>query len=285
MRATARFAFRPFGGANRPFVRPSLDWPGGGPIVPRMQTHASRIEPAPAVLEAARKWLAPVRTALGPEFLSAYLTGSVLTSGFDTAHSRINLLVIARVLDSATLDAIAAAIPASRKAPHFEPLFMTMDQIAPSLDVFPIEWLDLKERHLRLEGADVLGDLEVPRTWLRHQCEHELRGKHLRMRQEYLASGGKPERLREVLVRLASGFHALFRTLLRLRGEEPPASTERVIERVADAYGLDARALLGAYLVRYATRKHADDEIRRTYQAFLAEIDRLTRAIDTLRVP
>jgi len=250
-----------------------------------MSDSHARIEPPAATLDAARRWLTPVREALGPEFLSAYLTGSVLTQGFDAAHSRINILVIARALEGAVLDRIATAIPETRKPPHFDPLFLTRDQMLASLDVFPIEWLDLSERHLRLEGEDVFGGIEVPRTYLRLQCEHELRGKHIRLRQEYLASAAHPERLGEVLARLSSGFHTLFRTLLRLRGEEAPASTERVIERVADSFGLDARALLGAHMLRRAAKRPPNDAVRQTYRAFLTEIDRLIGAIDTLRLP
>ncbi|MBK7369664.1 MAG: hypothetical protein KAY61_00910 [Candidatus Eisenbacteria bacterium] len=249
-----------------------------------MSDSHARIEPPAATLDAARRWLTPVREALGPEFLSAYLTGSVLTQGFDAAHSRINILVIARALEGAVLDRIATAIPETRKPPHFDPLFLTRDQMLASLDVFPIEWLDLSERHLRLEGEDVFGGVEVPRTYLRLQCEHELRGKHIRLRQEYLASAGRADRLAEVLSRLSSGFHTIFRTLLRLRGDEAPAQTEALIERVADAYGLDARALLGAHLLRRAgAKKPSADTVRDTYRAFLREIDRLIAAIDGLR--
>jgi hypothetical protein len=248
-----------------------------------MQTSESRIEPASVILEAARRWLEPVRAALDTDFLAAYLTGSVLSAGFDPAHSRVNVLVVARTLPSASLDRLAASIPADKKAPHFEPLFLSQPQILPSLDVFPMEWLDLIERHLRIEGEDVFSSLQVPRTWLRHQCEHELRGKHIRLRQEYLASSGRADRLREVLSRFASGFHTLFRTLLRLRGDEPPASTERVIEAVADAYGLEARALLGAWMVRYS-RKADGDDVKDLYRRFMVEIERLIAAIDTLRV-
>ena len=248
-----------------------------------MQTSESRIEPAAVILEAARRWLEPVRGALETDFLAAYLTGSVLSAGFDPAHSRVNVLVVARTLPSTSLDRLAAAIPADKKPPHFEPLFLSQAQILPSLDVFPMEWLDLIERHMRIEGEDIFSSLQVPRTWLRHQCEHELRGKHIRLRQEYLASSGRTDRLREVLSRFASGFHTLFRTLLRLRGDEPPASTERVIEAVADAYGLEARALLGAWMVRYS-RKTDGDDVKDLYRRFMVEIERLIAAIDTLRV-
>jgi hypothetical protein len=248
-----------------------------------MQTRESRIEPSAAILESARQWLAPVRAALDTDFLAAYLTGSVLSAGFDPQHSRVNVLVFARALTAESLDRLAAAIPVSKKGTQFEPLFLTKDQVAASLDVFPMEWLDLIERHMRLEGEDVFEGVQVPRTWLRHQCEHELRGKHIRLRQEYLASGGRADRLKEVLARFASGFHTLFRTLLRLRGEEPPASTERVIERVADAYGLDARALLGAWMMRYAAKSEGRD-VKDVYRRFMTEIERLIAAIDGLRV-
>jgi hypothetical protein len=249
-----------------------------------MSTHESRIEPPAELLAAARRWIEPVRTALGPEFLSAYLTGSVLSQGFNAAHSHVNLLVVARTLEADALDRVAASIPETRKPPHFDPMFMTREQMLASLDVFPIEWLDLSERHLRRDGEDVFAGVEVPRTYLRLQCEHELRGKHLRLRHEYLASAKRPERLAEVLARLASGFHTLFRTLLRLRGEAPPASHERVIERVAELYGLDARALLSAHVMRHAARKEDAAAIRERYRAFLTEIERLVGAIDGLRV-
>lgn len=249
-----------------------------------MSLPESRFEPPPATLDAARRWLAPVRAALGAEFLAAYVTGSALTEGFDPARSNLNLLVLVRALPPSALDPLAAAIPPPGRGPHVAPLFLGREQLRDSLDVFPIEWLDLLERHLLLEGEDVLAGVEVPRTYLRLQCEQELRGKHLRLRQEYLGAAGHPQRLREALVRLASGFHTLFRTLLRLQGETPPARTERVIERLADVYHLDATALLGAHLLRVAPRPHAADETRDLYRRFLAEIERLVAAIDGLRV-
>src|SRR5215475_15666140 len=53
----------------------------------------SRIEPSQEIMVASRQWLAPVREALGHEFLGAYLTGSVLTQGFRPERSSVNILV------------------------------------------------------------------------------------------------------------------------------------------------------------------------------------------------
>jgi hypothetical protein len=245
----------------------------------------SRTEPAPAILAASRRWLAPVRASLGSEFLAAYLTGSVLTRAFDPRHSRVNLLVVARSLDADMLDRLARVIPATGGAPHFEPLFLTRRQVEKSLDAFPIEWIEIQERNLLLEGEDVVEGLEVPRTHFRLQLEHELRSHQIRLRQTLLAAARKPAVLERMLRDSASSFATLFRSLLRLRGEEPPAEAARVFERVADVFRLDATGLLVPHMLRYSGRAVKRAEMPARYRSFLLEIDRLIDAIDELRVP
>ena len=249
-----------------------------------MSATLERHEPAHHVLAAAHRWLAPVRERLGDDFLSAYITGGAMNPGFDPGKRHVNVLVVTRDLSVSRLDEIAAAVPETNRPPHIDPMFLTMQQVQRSLDVFPIEWLDLKERHWRLEGVDLFDTLEVPQTWLRLQIEQELRGKHLRLKQEYLTGAAHPERLHAALARLASGFQTLFRSLVRLHGEVPPASLERVISRVAEIYALDANALHGAHRLR-ALRKHPGaEETRAAYKAFLAQVELLTSAVDALRV-
>ena len=250
-----------------------------------MSEPAPTIEPTPRVLAAAQTWLSPVQAKLGDLFLSAYITGGALREGFDPDHRHVNVLVVLKDLPAARVDEIAAIVPAPHKPPHIDPLFMTMLQVQRSLDVFPIEWQDLKERHWRLEGVDMFDTLDVPETYLRLQIEQELRGKHLRLVQEYLTGAGHPERLHAGLVRLASGFHTLFRSLVRLAGEPPPPSLDRVIDRVAQLHGLDAAALHGAYRLRGMRKHPGAEQTRAIYRAFMDEIDRLVSAVDTLRVP
>ncbi|MEK7330474.1 MAG: hypothetical protein AAB113_06685 [Candidatus Eisenbacteria bacterium] len=176
-------------------------------------------------------------------------------------------------------------LPEDRKPPHVHPLFVTPRQIEKSLDVFPIEWIDIQESHLLIEGQDVLGGIEVPRGNLRLQLEHDLRARLVALRQAYLANAKHPQELGAVLHAAASGFATLCRTLLRLRGESPPANTPKVIERVADVFGLDAEGLLAAHLVRYGGHHHKRHELLGFYRRFLVEVERLANAIDEMRVP
>lgn len=243
-----------------------------------------RIEPPGPILDATRHWLQPVRAALGQEFVAAYLTGSVLQHGFDPQHSAVNLLVVARALPASVLNAVARALPAQKSPPRVEPLFLTRHQIESSLDVFPIEWVEIQERHLRLEGDDVFGALEVPRTYLRLQCEQELRGKHIRLRQAYLLHHGDAAEMGRALRASASGFATLFRTLLRLCGETPPADPARVIERLAELFKLDTQALLSAHLFRYSTRRYPAGEVLAIHQRFLSEVGKLVESLQDLRL-
>ncbi len=252
-----------------------------------MATHStSRIEPAVAILDAARRWLAPIRETLGSEFLACFLTGSVLRAGFDVRKSRVNVLVVTRTLGLDVLDRIARVLPEDGKQPpHFDPLFMSEPQVRQSLDAFPIEWVEIHEAHLLLEGVDVVSAIDVPLGNLRLQCEHELRVKAMRLRHLYLAHARHPQRLEPELKAASSGVSALFRALLRLRGETPPAETPRVVERVADLFQLDATALLGAHLARHSEHRRPPEETQALFRRFVGEVDRLVATIDTLRVP
>ncbi len=244
----------------------------------------ARPEPPREIADAARAWIAPLKAALGADYVAAYLTGSVLAPGFDVRRSRVNVLIVARELDPATLDSTRAALPDSPKSPGFDLLLLTRTQVEDSLDTFPIELLELREQNLRLDGDDVLGPIDVPREFLRLQCEHELRAKHIQLRQAWLHSSRKAEALQDVLRGTASSFSTLFRTLLRLRGQAVPADRADMIRRIASEFGLDAASLLPAFEVRSSDRRYKASEIEPIYRAFLAEIGRLVVAIDQLRV-
>ncbi|MBI1795559.1 MAG: hypothetical protein HYR74_00750 [Candidatus Eisenbacteria bacterium] len=244
-----------------------------------------RIDPSDAMMVAARRWLEPVRAALGPDFVAAYLTGSVLAHGFDARHSSVNVLIVARELGLEQLDRLGLRIPEAKKPPHFDPLFLTQRQVERSLDVFPIEWVDIQERHLLVEGQDVLGALAVPRDNLRLQIEHDLRRTTIALRHAYLAHARHPDRLEGALRHAASGLATICRTLLRLEGEAPPAHASRVIERVAEVFGLEAEGLLAAHVVRYAEHRHRGADLLAHYRKFMVEVESLVTAIDEMRVP
>jgi hypothetical protein len=239
-----------------------------------------RIEPAPGVLKAARRWVDRIHEALGTDFVAAYITGGALTQGFKPDHGEVNVLVVTQRLDGEALGRIAKVTAQPKRAPRIAPLFLTTAQVRGSLDVYPIEFLDLHEHHLLLEGDNVLAGVRVSRSDLRLQCEHELRSRLIELRQTYLLANRSPSTLAKALMAAGTGWSPLFRALLRLRGEEVPAHNARVIELVADLYGVPAEGLLGAYVMRYGKGRPRPSETRERYLAFLAAVELLVAELD-----
>jgi len=241
-----------------------------------------RIEPAPGVIKAARRWVDRIRRALGPDFVAAYVTGGALTQGFVPSRSEVNILVVTLRLDAETLERIAKVTAQPARAPRIAPLFLTAAQVRGSLDVYPIEFLDLHDHHLLLEGENVLAGVQVSRADLRLQCEHELRSRLIELRQTYLLENRSPSALAKALAAAGTGWTPLFRALLRLQGEEVPAHNARVIERVADLFGVPGEGLLGAYVIRYGKGRPRPSETRVRYLAFLAAVELLVAELDRL---
>jgi len=61
-------------------------------------------------------------------------------------------------------------------------MIFTVSEFLSSDDVFPIEYLDMKDGHKLLYGRDFLSEINVSDANLRHECEFDLRSKLLKLR-------------------------------------------------------------------------------------------------------
>src|SRR5688500_2808653 len=109
---------------------------------------AGLLPPPPALERVSRDWAAPLVEAAGRSFRALYLYGSALLPGFDPAVSDVNLLLVSSDLTFDRLEALArahATTTSGKEALRFSPLVLTESQIRTSVDVFPLEFLDLAE--------------------------------------------------------------------------------------------------------------------------------------------
>jgi hypothetical protein len=155
------------------------------------------------------------------------------------------------------------------------PLFLSPAELAASTDVFPIELLDMRDRHRVLWGEDPLAALTVEETDLRRQLEAELRGKWLRLRQAYLRDTGDAEALRSLLRESLSTFQALFAAALRLRGEPEPPRRAELFARAWELFDLDAGVLERAVAIKEGKPGWPDAEMEGAFEQYLACVERL----------
>jgi len=179
----------------------------------------------------------------GEDLVAVVLYGSAARGDYREGTSDLNLLVLLRRLDAATLRRGAAATREWVEGGDPPPLILSEQEWRSSADVFPIEYSDMRDAHVLLRGSDPFGGLEIRPADLRHQCEHELKGKQIQLRERYLMSADHPEEIGELLLRSISTFLTMFRTLLRLAGDRVPVGGTEVVDATARRIGFDPAPL------------------------------------------
>ena len=157
---------------------------------------------SPAVRAKAAPFLEDLARVAGADLHSLHVVGSAVTPDWVEGRSDVNTLLVLREMDLAVLEAIGPLGKRHRRTGIAPPLVMDTAYIAGSLDVFPMEFLELRLIHETVAGEDLLAGLEIGRADLRHQCEREVRSRLVGLRQAYLRSLGEPKALAEALARL-----------------------------------------------------------------------------------
>lgn len=222
------------------------------------------------------------KKAFGDDLISIILFGSGATGEYVPGKSDLNFLVVLAVVSASSLRRAMDAVARWRKRMVNTPLFMTPDYIASSLDTYPIEFLDMKANYRLVYGKDVLQDLRFQPAEVRVQCERELKGKLLHLRQAYLESGEKTRKLRGAVAASITTFISIFQGLLSLRNVPIPRTREEIIQLVAAEYQMNAPVLLRLLQIRKGTVKVPAQELSELFRSYIGEIEALSDRVDTM---
>ncbi len=218
----------------------------------------------------------------GSELISIILYGSGATGEYVPGKSDLNFMVILKDDSIDSLQRAKDVISQWRKRMVNTPLFMTREHISSSLDSYPIEFLDMQANYRLVYGEDLLENLRFKPADIRVQCERELKGKALHLRQAYLESRENPKLLRGVIAGSITAFTALFQGLLSLAGKSIPKTKEEIVKAVSEQYGLDSETFLKLLAVKSGQIKISASEIAELVIKYVSEIDALSNAVDQL---
>ncbi|MBI5762425.1 MAG: hypothetical protein HZA51_02740 [Planctomycetes bacterium] len=126
------------------------------------------------------------------------------------------------------------------------PLLMTPEYIAASLDTFPLELLEIHQRHVTAKGKDFFNDLTFADTHVRLQCEREFKRVLLRIRQGLLSSGGRTEVLEALEVDIGRHLLRAMRGFLWLNGKREFHTADSVISQCGQLTGRSLSGVAGA---------------------------------------
>ena len=220
----------------------------------------------------------------GDSLSAAYLFGSAARSEWNAKTSDINLLLL--VTEKGYDRWLEAGDIARRRAKKgfALPLILTENYIRSSVDVFPMEFLDIKLFHKTLLGQDLFDSITISSSDLRMQAEREVKGKWVQLRQAALDRGGNTVAMRDLLVMSVPTWVSVFQAILKIKGAEVPQGKRETLSRGATTAGLNPDVFLELERVRRErsalNRSSAWDLLRRT----LEQVDQLARFVDGWQV-
>lgn len=214
---------------------------------------------------------------------SIYITGSALTEDFDSKISDINSVIVLKEMDLTFLEHLAPLGKKYNKRKVSAPLIMTPEYIEKSLDVFPIEFLNLKLLHHVVYGEDIFNELDIERRDLRHQCEREIKVKLIGIRQGYLASMGDRRLLTDTFVNTISGYIPLFRGIILLLGKEIPIGNDAVLSILAEASGVNTDVFKSVLKEKKKRIKLSIDQLNTIFEDYYSAFEKLGGIVDGIQ--
>jgi hypothetical protein len=214
--------------------------------------------------------------------ISINLYGSATGGDFFLKTSDINLLIIFKKLTFGDLKKSLKIISRGIKKKIAAPLVLTQNHIKTSQDVFPIEFLDMKENHLCLYGENVLDSININAEHLRLFCEEQIKGKLIRLRQAYLEIGLRRKGIEALMKESLYALIPVFRNLLRLKSIVPTIDKEDILRKLSAKFDLNAEVFVAILRDKQNDEKIAGVNVEVYFEKYFGQIEKLAQAVDKL---
>ncbi|MBI5415444.1 MAG: nucleotidyltransferase domain-containing protein [Candidatus Omnitrophica bacterium] len=228
------------------------------------------------------EFVTSLRKLYSDDLACVILYGSAASGELTEAHSNINLLVVLKKTDLPSLE-MSRRLVNHLSSRRIEPLFLSREYILGSSDVFPIEFLDMKDNHVCLYGPDVLDEVRIDPRNLRFQCEQELKSKLILVRQQYLRVNPNDKRaLANLLFRNLTSVAHIFRNLLRLKGKTPSRMNEDVFKEIAVEFHVETAVFLKIWQAKKDPARLNARDLKALLGDFVLELDKIIKTVDRL---
>ena len=217
------------------------------------------------------------------DIISIYIIGSAVTKGFHPKYSDINTVIVVKGIKIPFYDFIASLGKRYGKKKIRAPLIMTSDYINRSLEVFPVEFLEMKLIHQLVYGDDVLKDIKIEKADIRLQCERELKGKLQHLCQGYIKAMGDKRTFTDLLVGSLSGYFPLFRGILFLYDHEIPKEKGDVLCAMNECCDVDMNVFRNVMDVRSHNFYPPFEALKEVFKNLYHVLDAITKKVDEFK--
>lgn len=236
----------------------------------------------PDVRETLRSYLKEVTALFGPLLEAVILYGSAATGEYLPGRSNLNLLLLLSKYELITLQRYAKAHRRWSREQLTVPLMLTEAELRSSSHLFPLEYGEIGERHILLSGRDPFPTLSIDRQHLRIQCEQEIRGNLVRLRQRFVEGGGTAEAAAILLPLSVTALLPCVRGLFRLRDLPVPGTADAVLNELQARMDVDPEAFQSALALKRGLVSLGPLEVPRLFERYASALERLIERMEHL---
>lgn len=237
-----------------------------------------------AMRERVRDFASLVETKVGPRnFVAVVLYGGIVANEFFPGSSDANVVIVLQKADLETLRALAPIVHDARAYQRIASLVLTEEEIRTSADVFPVKFLDLRDRHQVVVGKDPFAGLQISEEFLRLRCEQELKSLLFSLRSTFLQHANDQVDLITHLLGGLSGFLVTLRSLLHLKHIEVGRTRRDVVFAAGTHLGIDTSCLHGLLDLKEGRVTPDPEDVVQSYGRFLDGVRRAADEADKLK--
>lgn len=241
-----------------------------------METIIERIE------EKLKTFCRNLKDLYSNNLVSVILYGSFSKGNFIPKMSDINLMVVLKKIEFEDLSKAVKIFNRWNRVVRATPLLFTEEYINRSIDVFPIEFSDMKENYKILYGKDILKGIKVDDKNLRYACERELKEALIKLRQSFIEAKQSSFILQKIMINSFSSITAILRHLLKITGTTPSYDTEELLVALSEKFNFSKDAASTIFRLKKKEIRLSSQEIKNLYLNWLSEIEKLTLKVDQL---
>jgi predicted nucleotidyltransferase len=235
------------------------------------------------VRETLRSYLTDVTALFGPSLEAIILYGSAARGEYLPGRSNINLLLLLAKHDVGALQRYGKEHRRWSKERIVVPLFLTEEELRSSASLFALEYFEIKEQHVLLAGRDPFPSLAIDLRNLLGQCEQEIRGNLLRLRQRFVEGAGNSEAAAILLPLSLTALLPCLRGLFRLLKIPIPRMTEALLENLQAGLGVDPVTFQDVLYLKRGLISPGPLEMPRFFERYVSSLQTLIERVEQLK--
>ena len=217
------------------------------------------------------------------KFEAILVYGSAARGEFLPGYSNVNVLIVLDQITQPVLQEWSGIHKQWAREKIIAPLFLTQNDLHQSSDVFPLEFLDIKECHVLLEGRDPFPELHIDPMHLFLQCRQEAHANLLRVRQCYVEGWGRVEAIQTLLPLSLTSLLPCLRGLYRLLDRPSNMKSPEILDELNTTLDVDPSVFQEVWRLKRGLSTPGKHELPKLLERYLTGLSLLVNRIDSIK--